>query len=194
MVAQTGPFGFQPVKHPSGIIRPAAAVPNGIASTYGTTIYSGAPVILDTNGTLIIGTGGADLYGIFAGCQFTPSDGSAPRWSPIWPAGQTYMNDGSMVAYVNRFDDPLTFYRVQSTTALASTAVGDQADVINPGSGSLVTGLSSAALDALVGVGVQGQFRIMELSLEADNAWGDPVVNVLVQVARSQFVANKVAI
>lgn len=193
MPSAAGPQGFIPYKHASGIIRPAAQQPDGIASGYGTTIYGGTPITLDTGGTWVIGAGATDLGGIFSGCEYDPADGSGRRYSSMWLASATYIA-GSMVMYYHRFDDPMQYYWVQSAATLAATSVGDQADASNITAGSTVTQMSQATLGTLVGAGVQGQFRIIELAADIDNAWGDSFVNVVVQPARSQFFSNKVAI
>jgi hypothetical protein len=189
MPSTAAPFGFEPVYLPSGPMY-AQAFPDGIASAYGTAIYSGQPVILNTNGTLTAGTTNADILGIFAGVTYTPT-GGRPILSPYWPASATY-EAGSCTAYA--YTDPMTVYRVQSDATLAATAVGDQADVSNVSNGSVYTGRSTCTLGTLKGNGVQGQFRVINLALEPGNAWGDTYVNVHVQIARHQYIAVKVAI
>lgn len=186
MSATLAPFGFRPADHPTGNAR---AKPYTIASAYGTAIYKYSPVILNTNGTITIGTTAADLIGVFAGVEYTDSTGK-PTWSNYWPASTTATN---ITAYV--WDDPDLIYDVQANGSVAQTAVGDQADVVNPGNGSTSTGLSSAALNStLAGAGVQAQFRIVGFNRDPNNAIGDTYTVVQVQLARSQFVANKVAI
>jgi hypothetical protein len=188
MTAVAAPFGFQPVFHPTGFDR---GILRTIASGYGTAIYKGSPVILDTNGTIVIGTAAADLLGIFAGVEYTDPSGK-PNWSPYWPAGQTVFAGTSPKAYV--WEDPATVFAVQANGPIAQSAIGSQADVVNPGAGSALTGLSSAALGAAVAGGAQAQFRIYGFQLTEDNAPGDAFTVVQVQLARSQFIANKVAV
>lgn len=186
MSAASAPFGFRPAYNPIGLER---AKPYTIASAYGTAIYKGTPVILNTNGTVVIGTAAADLLGVFQGVQFTDALGK-PNYSNYWPAAQV---GTQITAWV--YDDPNEVYEVQADGSIASTAVGDQADVSNVGAGSTQTGLSAATLSAtLAGAGVQAQFRIIELAPYLDNAWGDAYTVVRVQLARSQFVSNKVAV
>lgn len=180
------PFGFQPAYNPIGLER---AKQYTIASGYGTTLYKGMPVILNTNGTIVAGTAAADLIGIFAGCQYTDASGK-PTWSNFWPAAQVATN---IIAWV--YDDPNNVYRVQADGSIAAAAIGDQADVTNVGSGSASTGLSQATLNSsLVGQGVQGQFRIVDFDRSPDNLPGDAYTVVMVQLARSQYVSNKVAV
>lgn len=189
MTAVSAPFGFRPVFHPTGLDR---GIKRAIAAAYGTAIYKGSPVILNTNGTIVIGTAAADILGIFAGCEFKDAAGK-PNYSPFWPAGQTLASGETGIAYV--WEDPATVFEVQANGPVAATAVGDQADVVNPGTGNTMTGQSTAGLSSsLAGAGVQAQFRIYGLGGGLDNAWGDLFTIVQVQMARQQFVANKVAI
>lgn len=186
MTTTAAPFGFRPAYHTTGNSRGIAYT---ITSAYGTALYKFAPVILDTNGTIIAGTTNADLLGILNGVQYTDSTGK-PTWSNFWPASTVATN---IIAYV--WVEPTNVYEVQSNGSIAQTAVGDQADVVNPSTGSTSTGLSSASLNStLVGAGVQGQFRIIGFSGEPGNLPGDAFTIVQVQIARSQYVSNKVAI
>ncbi len=189
MSSVNAPFGFRPAYHPSGLDR---ANKYSITGAYGTAIFKGSPVILNTNGTVVIGTTAADLLGVFAGCEYIDATGK-PNVSNFWPAAQTVQANTVPTAWV--YDDPTIVYEVQASGPIAATAVGDQADVINPGAGSTATGLSTAGLNStLAGAGVQAQFRIIGLAGGLDNAWGDLFTIVQVTLARSQFVANKVAI
>lgn len=181
------PFGFRPAYHPTGLDR---GIARSIAAAYNSPIYKGSPVIMNTNGTLTIGTGAADLWGIFDGVQWVNAQGK-PEFSNYWPGAQTGATD--IQAYC--WEDALIVYDVQADGPIAATAIGDQADVSSPSTGTTSTGISTATLSStLAGVGVQAQFRITGLTLVPNNAWGDAYTQVQVQLARSQVVANKVAI
>jgi len=189
MSATASPFGFIPADHPTGNAR---AYPYTITSAYGTALYKYNPVILDTNGTITVGTTAADLLGIFQGVEYVDSTGK-PTWSNYWPAGTTVYTNTTPVAYV--WADPEIVYNVQANGSIAQTAIGDQADVVNPSTGSASTGLGSSALNStLGGAGVQKQFRIIGFNGDPGNAVGDAYTVVQVQLARSQYVSNKVAI
>jgi hypothetical protein len=170
-----------------GVVRPRALV-GGITSGYNTTILKNQPVLLNTNGTLNAVTTAADFVGTFAGVEYNDSNGIFVK-STYWPANTSATN---ITAYF--FDDPQIEYEIQSDATLAATAVGDQADVSNFTAGSTTTGLSACTLGTLVGAGNQGMLRITELALQEGNAFGDSFVNVLVRIARHQFVSNKVAV
>lgn len=189
MSAISAPFGFRPVYGLNGQARSRQYT---IAGGYGTAIYKGMPVILNTNGTIVAGTAAADILGIFEGVEYVDVQGK-PTYSPFWPAAQAVMPGTSPRAYV--WDDPETVFEVQASGSIPQTAIGDQADVANVGNGSNVTGQSQAQLSAtLAGAGAQAQFRIEAISTYPDNIAGDPFTIVQVQIARHQYIANKVAV
>lgn len=189
MSATLAGFGFRPVYHPTGLDRADAYT---IAAAYATPIYKGSPCTLNTNGTVVIGAVAADILGIFNGVEYVDGNGK-PTYSNYWPGAVSGAT--AITAYV--WTDPQIVYEVQADGSIAQTAVGDQADPTTAAiaTGSTSTGLSAATLSAtLAGVGVQAQWRIVGFGLAPDNAPGDAYTVVRVQLARSQFVANKVAI
>lgn len=190
MPTTSAPFGFVPINEATGYgTRGETAYPGGITSAYNTDIYKYQPVKLTTSGVLNPAPTSADIIGIFAGVEYTDSDGKR-RVSNRWLAN-TVATD--VVAYV--WDDPTTIYEVQADGALAQTAVGDQADVTNGSNQQGTTGLSAATLSStLGGAGVQKMFRVIGLSNRVDNAWSDTYTIVRVQIAQHQYVASKVAI
>lgn len=186
MSTTASPYGMRPIYHPSGLDRARAYT---IDAAYSTAIYRDSPVILDTNGTIVIGTTAADILGAFQGCEYIDATGK-PCVSNFWPgtAGAT-----AIVAWV--LDDPDVVYEMQANGAVPQTAVGDQADFVNPGNGSTSTGLSTAAFNStLKGAGVQGQLRIVGFGRDLNDTVNDAYTTVRVQIARHQFVAVKVAI
>ena len=190
MALTASPFGFLLRKHPTGQSRANAYT---IDAAYDTAIGYGDAVILNTNGTLTVGTATNNLIGVFAGVHYKDAAGK-PQISKRWPgavAGAT-----EIVAYV--YDDPDNVYEVQvetGGTAYVQTAIGAQADLV-AGTPSAVTGQSTMALDATVEAGGgQGQFRIVGFGNDGMyDATTNPFPTVLVQIAQHQYVANKVAI
>jgi hypothetical protein len=189
MSATSNPFGFRPAESPIGNSR---ANTYNIASGYGTAMYKGQPVILNTNGTITAGTSAADIIGVFAGCEYVDSTGR-PQRSTFWPASTTVLAGTLPVAYV--WDDPNTVFEVQSDGSIAQVDIGDQCDVSNVSNANTTAGLSQCTLSATkAGAGSQGQFRILRFAGQVDNVVGDAFTVVQVQIARSQYIANKVAI
>lgn len=185
MSSTSTPYGFIPIRHPSGQNR---ARPYTIATTYATAIGKGDAVILNTDGTLNIGTATNDIIGIFDGVEYIDANG-VPTKSPNWPAAGV---GTSIVAWV--WDDPSTEFRVQADGAIALTAVGAQADMV-AGTVNTTTGLSAQVLNSTIEAGgAQGQFTILELFPAVNNAWGDTYTEVIVKIAQHQYVSNKVGI
>jgi hypothetical protein len=188
MSATAAPYGFVPVKHPSGQNR-AESYP--IASAYGTSIFKGDVVKLDTTNGIILGTVGAAILGIFVGCEYIDATGK-PVVSPYWPASTATFGSVAATAWI--ITDPATVFSVQANGAVPIAAIGDQADFV-AGTGSTISGASAEALNStLGGAGVQKQFRIIGLDGDVSNAWNDTYTKVLVQIAQSQYVAPATAI
>jgi len=194
MSATSAPFGFRPAFSPTGLIRPIAVI-DGIASGYATNIFAGNCVKLNNGVIEAVTAGSSDFIGVFAGCSFTPV-GGRPTVATFF-ATQTTYDAGTMTAYY--YSDPTIVYEVQADGSLAQTSIGDQADVTNFTAGNTTTGLGASTLNSsLVGSGSQGQWRIVNLAPSIGpsgvNAWGDAYTVVQVQIARSQYIANKVAV
>jgi len=194
MPSTSAPIGFAPINHPSGTVRPEVQF-GVIESGYPTGILEGQMVKWGTGGYLVAATGAEDFIGVFQGCRYVPPGGLRPVWTNQWIAGATYVA-GTLEVWFTQ--DPTITYLAQSSATLAQSAIGDQADVTSPTAGSTTTGLSAAMLGTLVGVGVQGQWRILGLqygpTVNGVNNWDDNYVWVRCQIARHQYVANKVAI
>ena len=188
MTTTSAPFGFRPIYHPSGQIRPNTYLPGARAAA--AAIYRGDPVKLVEDGTdfLVIAVAGDAIIGIFAGCEYTDINGK-PTESSYWPG--TVTGATNITFYV--YDDPNTVFEAQASATLASSAVGDQANFIIA-AGSTATGLTATQFGTLVGAGVQGDFRVVGISKRVDNAWGDTYPIVECMMARHQYVAVKVAI
>lgn len=191
MSATSAPFGLRPAFHPSGLDR-AQALAGGIASAYAANILKGQAIkYVSGAGVIEVVTGTEAFSGAFAGVEWTDVTGRR-RVSNFWPTGTAYQT-GSCVAYF--YNDPNIVYEIQTDATVAQTTIGNEANLSNLAAGSTSTGLSQGTLSAsMVGQGVQGQMRIVDLAPYADNAWGDPFVIVRATVAETQFVAPSVAI
>lgn len=194
MSSTSAPYGFRPSYHNSGQMRPKAYT---ITSTYATSIFSGDPVKLTSDGVIQLGTSdgtrsgttdGVTLLGIFAGVQYLDSTGK-PTIAPFFTGGTTGTD---IVAWV--YDDPETIYDVQyanpGTPGVTSvqTAVGAEADwrVASPG-GSTSTGISSTYLTALQST--SGQFQITGFAYDITDSLTDAYVNVTVRINEAAYKA-----
>lgn len=144
MSSTNSPFGLRPAVHPSGIIRQDVQN-NGIASAYGTALYTGTPVKRTTDGTLIACTTGADTaVGVFQGVEYTDAAGRFVV-SPFWPAAATYADDGKMQVYFT--SDPQILYDAQADGPVLASQIGEAINLANTSQGSTYTGLSTQALE-----------------------------------------------
>lgn len=183
------PNGFAVRRHPHGTV---AARPYAIDAAYTTAIGHGDAVILNTNGTITVGTAAADIVGVLAGVEYIDPTGK-PCVSPNWPGTAGCTN---IVAYV--YDDPDLEFEVQvgaSGSGYVQAAIGDQADLV-AGTPNSLTGQSTQYLNAtLKGAGVQGQFRVIGFGSDGVyDATYNTYPTVMVKIARHQFVAVKTAI
>lgn len=197
MTATSTPFGLQPLKHPSGVIRPDMLRLTKALAEATPTLYQNQPVQLDTSGRLAAAANGSSFVGTFQGVEYTDLASGRPVVSNQWLTGTTVKDYGADSARFYFTQDPEIWYRIQASGALTAAAVGDQLDFLNPTTGQAVTGLSQAQADSstLKGAGVQGMMRIYELSYDPDNLdWTDLFPIIVVGIARHQFIADKTAI
>lgn len=192
MSATLQPFGLKPVYAP-GQNTQARRYDYGIASGYATAILQYQPVALNSSGQLVVATTAADFIGSFGGVMYYDTAG-IPHEVNQWIAGTTYQANTPMWVWV--YDDPTQVFSIQCDGSLVQS-VGGQVDFTsaNLASGSTTTGLSQCTAQASsLSTSAQKQLRIVELDLTIGNAWGDAYTIIRVQNARSQYVANKVAV
>jgi hypothetical protein len=182
MGSVNAPFGLRAVYHPSGVIRPEAST---IASGYGTSIYTGAPVAIAADGTITAAAAGGRACGIFMGCEYTDATGKR-NVSPYWPAS-TVATD--IVAYFTR--DPNIIYEVQADATLTQANVGGQYDWTANGSanGNTVTGQSTVALGVST-VAANAGLQLLAPSLYPDNLITDTYPIVQVRISEHQLRAD----
>lgn len=186
MSATSAPFGFIPARHPTGL---AAAAPYKIAPAYATQIAKYQPVKIVAAGGIEAAAGAEDLVGVLAGVEYTDAAGRRV-FDTKWPTGGV-PTATDVTAWV--WDDPQNVYLVQADGSIPDTAIGAQADITN--AANAANGLSTCTLaSALVAAAAQGQFRIIAIEPAVDNVAGDAFTRVYAQVARHQYVANKVTI
>jgi hypothetical protein len=194
MSATNAPFGLRPAYHPSGLER-AQALAGGITSGYANNILKGQPVVYSPPAGVILPiltSTQATWSGAFAGCEFTDTTGRR-RVSNYWPASTAYQT-GSCVAYF--YNDQNIVYEIQADGPMAQTTIGNAYLFTSPTAGSTTTGLSACTLGAstAVGNGNPGQMRVVDLSQNVDNAWGDAYTVVRVVNSASQFFGTVNAI
>jgi hypothetical protein len=132
---------------------------------------------------------------MFVGCDYIGVDGK-PVSSPFWPASTALQAGSEAIAYV--IDDQNTMFRIGvggNATDYVQTAVGQQCNVANVGTGTVNTGLSSASVTAaLVAAGTLAQLRIEGFFDGPYNATTNPFPQLLVKLVEVQFAPNAVGV
>jgi hypothetical protein len=173
------PFGFQPVYHSSGYVRPQAMT---MTDNYSDDILQYQPVKISAGVVVPAGVGDA-FVGTFMGVEFTDSDGRR-RVSNKWVGGNIGSN---IVAYITL--DPYIVYQIQSNAAVNVDDIGEQFNFGSITSGSLTTGLSTAVLDVSSSA-ANAQMRLIGITPGPDNAFGDTYVICQVEISEHQNVAT----
>jgi hypothetical protein len=193
MTATLQPFGLIPIYAP-GTKSTATRYDNGIPSGYNTAILEYQPVKLNTSGQIVpVSATSDDFIGSFAGVTYFDGSG-VPHSINQWIAGTTLAANQPVWVWV--YDDPTMKYKIQCDGTLAQS-VGGQVNLTaaNLTNGSTLVGLSQATAQASsLSTSGQAQLRITDLDLSIGNAWGDAFTIINVQIAKHQFVANKVAV
>lgn len=185
MSATNSPFGCRAVFHPSGIIR--QKVLSGMTSIPASAVYKGDLIKLTGDAYVAAISAANDAsIGVFEGCEYIAADGT-PVQSPYWPASLSGVTN--IKWYYTPFD-PLTEFEIQAGGQIPVTAVGDSADV-TVAAGSTYTGISGSYMStSLKGAAVVGNFRIIGLGGQVDNAWNDAYTIVRVQIAKNQILTE----
>lgn len=168
MANTDAPRGFSPVRHlHGGTIRYDDSFT--IASAYGTSIFTGDLVSMAATRAgrdiELTADGAAEIIGVFAGCQYTASDGSVV-FSPYWPASTVTSGSVDAIAYV--YTDPAIVYEVQSDGILAATAVGQFVDMVSTHAGSTVTGRSGEEIAASTAANTILQCKVLGPAPQVD--------------------------
>lgn len=182
MASISSPFGLRPAYHRGGgTIRPKE---RPIAASYATALYAGAPVTINTSGNVeLAGSGNDDfIAGVFMGVEYTEPTGHR-KVTNVWPGAVSGATD--IRAYI--VEDPEVVFEVQANGSVAATAVGEQAQVVNPGTGSTVTGLSTSGLAASTLGTTARQLQVVDIAPGPGNAAGDAFTNVHVIIAQHRF-------
>ena len=196
MSSTSAPFGLRPAFFPTGLER-AQVLAGGIPSGYASNILKGQPVKYAAGtGNIQPVTGTEAFVGSFQGVEFTDTTGRR-RVSNYWPSGTTTFTGTTTNAMF--YNDSQIVYEIQADGSIAQTQIGGEFNFTsaNLSAGSTVTGLSQCTLGASTQVTAgsgQGQMRVVDLSQNVDNAWGDAYTVVRVQVVNTQFVAPSVSI
>jgi hypothetical protein len=133
--------GFISKNSKSGIIRDQG-LKGGIASAYGTSIFTGDPIAI-TGGSIVRATAAsANIAGIFKGVDYTTADG-ARHTSAYWPAGTVATKIDA--SYEGVDDDKV--FEVAADGAMAQTTLGQYVTYVI-GTGSSRSGQANVTVTA----------------------------------------------
>ena len=168
MANQNGNYGFRPIQVQGAAYNGQGQSEYKISNGETQAIFQGDPVILTAAGVVDLGNAaGAELIGIFNGCEYTDPTTSKPTWSNYYPGG---IAADDIKAYV--IDDPNVVFEVKCNTSAAGQAqVGSNANIATYSNGSTISGISNVALDATsFTTNAAANFRVVGLSTDVDNS------------------------
>ena len=143
-------FGARPVRHlTGGQIR---ANEYKIASETSSNIFTGDFVKLLATGYIDVAAAGNRILGVFAGCQYTATDGEV-KFARYFPTGTATQGSGDVTAYI--YDDPNIVYAIQSAGSADFADIGNLADHV-AGTGDTSTGQSKFEISGTTGTGTAG--------------------------------------
>ena len=109
MANQAGYYGFRPIKMLGAAYNGQGQTEYTIANNEASAIYQGDPVILVANGAIDVGsTAGAEILGIFNGCEYTDPTTGKPTFSNHYPGS---VAAADIKAFV--IDDPNVVFEVK---------------------------------------------------------------------------------
>ena len=194
MASTSSPYGFKAVNELGGLPYAGSTRSIPIASGYGTNIYNGSLVYVQSTGYLAIATStGADAttngfptgtantgcVGVFVGCSYTAPSTKQKVFSQYWPTG-TVASDA--VAYV--VDDDRAVFQVQADGSLTIAALGANvvlSAVQSTSTGSTTTGNSTTSVSATAQT-TTGAFRVIGfVDMVGFSTVGDAYTDILVK-------------
>jgi hypothetical protein len=186
----SAPYGLEPVNRIDGMPYAGAIRQIPVAASFGTAIFSGDTVQIDSTGYLILSTttNSGAIVGVCVGGQYVNSSGQTVQ-SQYIPAS---ISTTSNYAYAYVVDDPMALFKVavvSSGTTMSSagrTVVGTNlALVLN--AGSTTTGNSAYAV-TLTGAGTTATIPIRVIDVVPETATAaDTYTELLVKINTHQY-------
>lgn len=169
MANPNAPFGFRPVRHNfGGLVRASEwFIAGGLAAN----IFRG-DLVVPTPGTakrITIGTAAATAFvGVFDGCVYETPDGEI-KYAHYWPTGQLIKTGSVVRTYI--FDDPGILFECQCDGAFSADDIGQDADMVDNGSGNTLLGKSTQELDSS-DIGTGNNLHIVDYVRDGRNEVG----------------------
>jgi hypothetical protein len=170
------PYGLRPVRSRHGGEIRSQSRRGGIATTYNTAIYLGAPMKLVTTGHFELAAAGDAISAVFAGVLF--DDGGVWQVSNYWRANTAYTKAPQVLYYdVRQYE-----FAIQAGGSVAQSAIGAATDWV-AGTANTKSGVSGGyAAHTVENAGASAQFKVIDLLPIPGNAWGDTYTQLIVMV------------
>jgi hypothetical protein len=188
--AVSAPYGLKPINRIDGMPYAGAFRQIPVAASFGTAIFFGDTVQIDSDGYLIksTSTNAGTIVGVCVGGQYVNSSGQTVQGQYIPASISTATN----LAYAYVVDDPMALFKVavvSSGTTMSSagrTVVGTNvALVLNPG--NTTTGDSAFAV-TLTGAGTTATIPIRVIDVVPETATAaDTYTELLVKINAHQY-------
>ena len=188
--AVTAPYGLQPVNRIDGMPYAGAIRQIPVATGFGTAIFDGDTVLINSDGVLVKSTttDSGGIVGVCVGGQYVNSNGQTVQGQFIPALASTSSNPA--LAYV--VDDPMALFKVAVVTSgttmgtAGRTVVGSNLPlVLNPG--NTATGNSAFAV-TLTGAGTTATIPVRVIDVVPETATGaDAFRELLVKINTHQY-------
>ena len=170
------PQGLQPVRKLDGSAWTSSLNDYQIVTTYASSMFTGDPVTIGSDGYLARGVAGSAIVGVFMGVKYTDSTGTA-KFMPYRPGNPGVQTGSTLEALV--LDDPNLVFSIQETngsgaagTPLALADRGLNANFLYT-AGNTATGQSAVSLNNATEADTSSlNLKIIDLDPTPGNALG----------------------
>jgi hypothetical protein len=186
----SAPYGLQPINRIDGMPYAGAIRQIPVAAGFGTAIFDGDTVVINSDGFLVKSTttDSGNIVGVCLGGQYVNSSGQTIQGQFIPALASTSSNPA--LAYV--VDDPMALFKVAVVTSgttmgtAGRTVVGSNLPLVL-NAGSTVTGNSAFAV-TLTGAGVTATIPVRVIDVVPETATGaDAFRELLVKINTHQY-------
>jgi len=186
----SAPFGLQPINRIDGMPYAGAIRQIPVAAGFGTAIFDGDTVVINSDGFLVKSTttDSGNIVGVCLGGQYVNSNGQTVQGQFIPALASTSTN--LALAYV--VDDPMALFKVAVVTSgttmstAGRTVVGSNLPLVL-NAGSTTTGNSAFAV-TLTGAGTTATIPVRVIDVVPETATGaDAFRELLVKINTHQY-------
>jgi hypothetical protein len=186
----SAPYGLQPINRIDGMPYAGAIRQIPVAAGFGTAIFDGDTVVINSDGFLVKSTttDSGNIVGVCVGGQYVNSNGQTIQGQFIPALAST--SDNLALAYV--VDDPMALFKVAVVTSgttmgtAGRTVVGSNLPLVL-NAGNTTTGNSAFAV-SLTGAGTTATIPVRVIDVVPETATGaDAFRELLVKINTHQY-------